>query len=541
MRDLRERQLAEDRLCEQALILDHTHDAVVVTDLAGRITFWNQGAERLYGWSASEALGLEADWLLSKSLVPELEEAQHTILEQGNWQGELQHVKKDGGRLLVRSRWALIHDRRGRPKAKLTANTDITEARRIETDFLRSQRLESIGLLASGIAHDLNNALAPIRMAIELLRDKLPNDAEQQLLETIGDGVGRATDMVSQLVTFAGGAGGPRLQVPVRRLVGDLRKTALESFPKSICIVIRLAPDLRAVSGDPTQLYQVLLNLCINARDAMPQGGGLTIAAENVEVVEEDPATNPKAKPGPYVVIAVSDTGSGITRDIRRHLFEPFFTTKRTGQGTGLGLATALTIVTNHGGFIRVASEPGSGSTFSVYLPATAAREHGRVEARATAAPRGRGELVLVVDDEAAVRVTCQRTLEASGYRVLTAGHGAEALALYTLRSVEIDVVLCDLIMPVLDGAATIRELVHLNPEVAVITTTGAAAKSLVVQPAPSHVRATLSKPFTAAELLETLDKVLHGSTTAAGSISTLNLLVPTLTGASVPSAGRSA
>ena len=272
----------------------------------------------------------------------------------------------------MESRWSLLRDDAGQPKAVLAINTDITEKKRLEAQYLRAQRMESIGMLAGGIAHDLNNVLAPIVMAIQLLRMRHPETGDQKLLNTIEASAQRGADLVRQVLTFARGLEGQHLLVQPKTLVRDVEKLIKETFGKSIEVMSRIDADLWPVPGDPTQLHQVLMNLCVNARDAMPHGGQLTLTARNARVDEQYAAMTPDLRPGLYVVFEVQDTGTGMTPEAQRHVFEPFFTTKAPGKGTGLGLSTALTIVRNHDGVLSFSSVADRGTTFKIHLPASA-------------------------------------------------------------------------------------------------------------------------------------------------------------------------
>ncbi|HVZ78312.1 MAG TPA: ATP-binding protein, partial [Gemmatimonadaceae bacterium] len=285
-------------------------------------------------------------------------------------------------------------------------------------------------------------------------------------------------------------------------LVGDLERIIRDSCPKSITVRATVARDLSMIVGDPTQLHQVLLNLAVNARDAMPEGGTLTIAAGNVEMDEAFAAAIPDAHAGRYVMLEVSDTGVGIPPEIRDRIFDPFFTTKEPGKGTGLGLSTTAAIVRSHGGAMTLQSAVGRGSTFRVYLPAGAAAEASRGAETPPVAPRGRGEFVLVVDDEPAVRTVAQRTLETFGYRVLTAADGAEAVALFARRHADIALVVTDMMMPVLDGVGTIHALRRIRPDVRVVAASGLAVNGQVARAAEAGVRHFLPKPYTTTELL---------------------------------------
>jgi PAS domain S-box-containing protein len=386
---------------------------------------------------------------------------------------------------------------------------DITERRRLEQQYLRAQRMESIGTLASGIAHDLNNALAPILLSIGLLHAG-EHDAERlETLDTIEASAKRGAAMVGLLLSFARGADGRREEVQMRPLVRDLATIVRDTFPKNIVFEAHLSPDLWALQADATQLHQVLINLCVNARDAMPAGGQITVTAKNIVLDQAYAALNIDARPGPYVTLSVEDTGTGIPQEIIDQIFDPFFTTKEIGKGTGLGLATSMAIVTGHKGFMRVHSTPGTGTRFDVFLPAQKTHAQRAAPVPVLAHPTGAGEMVLVVDDEAGIRQIAGRTLEAAGYRVLLASDGAEAVALYRQHQADIAVVLTDMMMPRMDGTATIQELVRLHPQVRIIAASGLAIDARAAGAATARVMYFLPKPYTASTLLTAIRAAL--------------------------------
>jgi two-component system cell cycle sensor histidine kinase/response regulator CckA len=508
--EIAERKAREKKITEQAALLDHARDAILVRGLDDRIIYWNRSAERIYGWSAAEAVGRNIVELCYGIDRTQFEKAKERLFEKGEWSGELRHRTKDGRERMVDSSWTLVRDDDGHPQAIFVINTDITEKKKLEAQYLHAQRLESIGTLASGIAHDLNNVLSPILMAIQLLQIRFTDDDSQRLLSVLQANTERGAEMVKQVLSFARGAPGERIALQLKHLIREMVKTMRSTFPKSIEIKVSPAEDLRSVAGDATQLHQVLMNLCVNARDAMPYGGKLTIEAENIDIDQTYARMNIEAKPGSYALITVSDTGVGIPAEIIDKIFDPFFTTKETGKGTGLGLSTVIGIVRNHGGFVNVYSEVGKETRFRVYLPVADTGQLGQAEELRKEVPCGHGELILVVDDEAAIREIAKQTLENHGYSVLTANDGAEAVALYAEHKDEIRAVLTDTMMPYMDGPATIRALYRLNPRVKVIATSGLDANGDLVETAGAGVKAFLSKPFTAEKLLLTLAGVLN-------------------------------
>lgn len=506
-RDITESKHAGDRLLEQASLLDKARDAILVRDLEHGITYWNKSAELLYGWTAAEVMGRKASELLYRDRRA-LEPAIATILRDGEWRGQIEQINKAGEPILVEARWTLVRDDAGRPKSILAINTDITEKKKLEQQFFRIQRMESIGTLAGGIAHDLNNVLAPILMSIELLRLTNRDERTQSTLSTIESSARRGADMVKQILSFARGVEGQRVMINPRLIIEEIQHLVKDTFPKNILFRADLTAKPPNFLGDHTQVHQILLNLCVNARDAMPEGGTLTVSASSITLDENYAALHASAKSGDYVMIKVADTGSGIPPQVMEKIFDPFFTTKELGKGTGLGLSTVLTIVKSHDGFLNVYSEVGNGTTFTVFFPAciSASVDSGQPEEMH---PRGRGELILVVDDDAAVRTITQQTLEAFGYRALVAADGTEAITLYSQHQADVSAVLTDMMMPFMDGPATIQMLKSMNPALKIIAASGLTNEGGAARAAGMGVQHFLPKPYTAQTVLTTLRKTL--------------------------------
>lgn len=505
--DITKRKLAEERIRQQASLLDKAQDAILVCDLDHQILYWNKGAEKIYGWTAEEVLGKEVcELFYGDAQFCKVREIENKADE---WSGEARQITKHGKPLIVETRWTLIRNLQENPDYYLILNTDITEQKKIEEQFLRAQRMESIGTLAGGIAHDLNNILSPILMAVDMLNLKANDDETERWLNLARENAERGAAMVKQVLSFARGVEGERVSVNLKHIVKDLVKVLNETLPKSITVKYEIAPELFLISADPTQIHQVLMNLSINARDAMPNGGTLSITVKNVVLDETAARMFIEAKRGGYVLINVKDTGSGMSPEIRERIFDPFFTTKEIGKGTGLGLSTVLTIIKSHGGFITVNSEAGKGTQFSIYLSAVESETNVAENKTDLPYPTGNGELVLIVDDEENIRQITSATLEKFGYKTMTAADGTEALALYAQNLTEIKIVLTDMAMPFMDGAATIRALRKLNPTLPIIAASG-------LPPATTdalNVNTFLSKPYTAEKLLTALADILATKT----------------------------
>ncbi len=393
----------------------------------------------------------------------------------------------------------------------LAINTDITERKKIETQSRRAQRMESIGTLAGGIAHDLNNVLAPILMSVETLKAAVSADEDLALLRTLQSSAQRGADLVKQLLAFARGVEGERINLDPVLLILELLAVVRDTFPKSIAIDFVPPADAWSVLGDPTQIHQVLLNLCVNARDAMPDGGTLTLKITNVVLDRDAECLSSECSPGRYLLISIVDTGIGIPAQNRERVFEPFFTTKDLEKGTGLGLSTSNAIVKSHRGFVRFTSDVASGTTFSVYLPAVVAPRTSRTEASVRPPPvPGNGELVLLVDDDEAIRRVARRLLERFGYRVVVAVNGFEAVELYKQRQSEIAIVLTDVSMPVMDGATAVRALRAINPDVRIIVSSGLSSDGSVERATGSVINQFISKPYTAQAMLQALHDALN-------------------------------
>jgi PAS domain S-box-containing protein len=510
-RDITARKLGEERIREQAEIIDHAPISIAIVDLAQRYTYCNAAALKLYGLPREKLLGSAAEDILTPESLGPFQAARLAAFTQGQWTGELHLAVRGGREFDAEFHMSMIRDAAGRPKGRLCLAIDVTEKKKLEAQFLRAQRLESLGMLAAGIAHDLNNVLAPVLMGAPLLRTRATHPSDLRVLQTIETSASRGAALVRQILTFAHGASGEKSLIQVKHILRDVSDLITETFPKSITLESDVPGDLWPVQGNPTQLHQVLLNLCVNARDAMPQGGTLSLCAENRLLDGSAAQAYPEANPGAYLVVRVTDTGTGIPADVLARIWDPFFTTKGEGKGTGLGLASVRGIAASHGGFATVESEPGRGSTFRLFLPAAEQAVPTGIHPP-TAHPfhtRGQGELVLVVDDEVSIRDLVRAFLSRFGYRVVAATNGIEAMAVYAPRVSEVALVVTDIGMPEMGGGELAVALTRLNPAVKILFMSGAGDGGKMAATIPSTSR-ILSKPFTGESLLAAVHEALQ-------------------------------
>ena len=509
--DLSAVERAEEQIQNQAALIDQAHDAMVVRDLDNRITFWSKGAERLYGWTSGEALGSRFDELLHVDYT-QYNVAMKNALANGAGNAEIRKMTAAGVDVVVDSSWTVLRDEGGQPKAIFSIDTDITERKDFEQQLLRTQRIESLGTLAGGIAHDLNNLLMPIRMGVSLLRRLNLNAGGLQAINNIDLCAKRGSDLVNRVLLFTSGTDGVRKAVDLSLIVAEVLAIAESTFPKNISFVTSVPATLRKAVGDQTQLIQVLLNLCVNARDAMPNGGTITITAADYDIDQNYARMRGGTATGSYLTLKVTDDGIGIPQEIIDRIFEPFFTTKEIGTGTGLGLSTVQSVLRGHGGFIDASSEFGLGSSFRVCLPAHTddATQPEQSEMDLLPPPRGTGEVILVVDDEVPILDIARQLLETSGYVVLTALNGREALAVYCREKAIIAAIVTDMMMPVMDGAELIEELRRLNPDVAIIAASGRIEPDQMSRVMRSGATRFLSKPCSGEVMLHTLSQVLR-------------------------------
>lgn len=501
-----ERREVERRLRQQARLLDKARDAISVRDMNGVTEYWNGSAARLYGWPVEEASPRQV-----QSSMKDLGAYESAMLElgrRGEWTGELELAGEGGRQRLIQGHWSLVRDDIGAETSRVLAiETDITESRRTQDQALRSQRLESLGRLAGGVAHDLNNLLAPILMTVSFLRQVQPATELDQDLRTIETCAQRGSELVKRLVEFARGSVGEPRPVRLSKVVEEVARVVRETFPRDITIETDTSAERWGLLADETQLHQLLMNLCVNARDALARGGHLYVRLESVRLDAQELGATPGCEPGPYVVLRVEDTGVGMPPEVMARVFEPFFTT-RPGEGSGLGLSTVHAIVKGLRGFVDLYSEPGVGTRFKVCLPALIDAAEEAVPAAAPEVVRGNGQVILLVEDEEALRETALRILQRSGYRPVAAAHGVEAVMFLATRRDEVDLVVTDMAMPMMDGPATVVAVRALRPELPIVVMSGlgGADQSRLRE---LEVNGFVPKPFSVGTFLEVISTAL--------------------------------
>ena len=489
-------------------LIENALDVISVLDQHGNFTFNSPSIEKILSYSPKELHGTSAFSLVHPEDLSIAEKAFGAALQRPNESitAELRVKHKSGAwRILELHGKGLLP---GGPIEGVVINSrDVTEKRQTEAQLLRAQRMESLGVLAGGIAHDLNNILSPVLMGSELLKSYVPDENGLRLIDTIQASSQRGAELVKHILSFARGVKGETGMVDVKALVQEVVRLLRDTFPKSIQFQVHIQPDLPQAICNPTELHQVLMNLCVNARDAMPDGGLLQIkAAGGVWTSADQQKWN---QSGNYIRVSVSDSGTGIPPEILAHIFEPFFTTKDEGKGTGLGLSTVLSIVQKNGGRIEVESTPGDGTTFHVFLQECEPKQQNEEDAIATF-KGGEGQRILLVDDESAILEMTRAILENANYEVSVALDGVQALRTVMVEPKCWSLVISDAAMPIIDGPTFLAELHRIAPRVPVICTTGENSQRLLDRIRAVGVEATISKPYTSRQLLSTISRILH-------------------------------
>jgi two-component system, cell cycle sensor histidine kinase and response regulator CckA len=509
MQDITARKQAESRIRELATIIDHAPFAIVVSDLSHHVTYANEGAARLQGLSREAMVGRTAEQNFSPAALTRIVAGREATFATGRWQGEVPLSTPDGRSITVEYYMSLIRDDRGCVIARLTIGVDVTEKKQIEEQFLRAQRMEHLGLLVAGIAHDLNNILSPALLVAPFMRPLVQKESDHAFLDSVERSAERGASLVKQILLFAQGRGDGHIPVKPGSLARELVGLVRETFPRSLQFEEEIPGDLWPVNANPTQLHQVLLNLLVNARDALDGHGLITLRVANRLLDAPAAARIEGGRSGAFVCFEIGDTGPGIPADVLPRIWEPFFTTKPVGKGTGLGLSTVRGIISNHLGFCEVQTAPGEGTVFRVFLPAASTPADTTRSSADPFIPRGHGELILVVDDEAGVRDLLNAILVNHGYQVITARDGIEGINLFTAQQTQVALVISDMHMPHGRGDSFAGLLRLIRPDIRVLFISGLGRQEEGSVPAQS-TDPFLLKPFKPAALLEAVHKLLH-------------------------------
>ncbi len=522
-RDITERKQAEATLLrEQILFTDLTNtipDHIYFKDRQSRFIRINAAMARLFGLrDAAEAVGKTDFEMFSEDHARQAYGDEQRIMESGEPMVDFEEKETwpDGHITWVSTTKAPLRDPQGCVTGLVGVSRDITLRKEAEEQLLRAQRLENIGMLAVGIAHDFNNALAPIVMVGPLLRQHVGSPEGRHFIDIMEKSAQRGAALVRQLFSFNRGVGGERHLLQVRHVLREVGELADVTFGKSIRVETVLPGNLWPIQANANQIHQVLLNLCVNARDAMPQGGDLTLTAANRTLDAAEAAQIPDARPGDFVTIEVRDTGTGIPAAVLARIWEPFYTTKAEGKGTGLGLSTVRGILHQHDGFVTVQTREDHGTTFTAYVPAVVGATGGEAGPRAVQPARGEGELILVVDDEESVRLLAAQILNNHCYQTVTACDGADAIAVFAPRAEEVRLLLTDMQMPILGGPALAAALRRLRPGLPIVSMSGVESLSgaVVRELTTSHI----AKPFQAETLLSIVRSTLDANRPPAES-----------------------
>jgi len=510
LRDITHERRMEQALRFQAELLECVHDAIIATDWEGRVLYCNRACEVLYGWRAEGVVGRRLQDLLRPEGRPfDLDRIRAVLQRVGRWRGELQHRREDGQLLWLSATLSVNRNEAGELVGIVGVYRDVTEQKRLEEQLIQAQKMESLGTLAGGIAHDFNNILGSIIGYLGLVKEDLPPEGTlRQYFEVVERSALRASELTRQLLGFARRGKFTVQRVQLKTLCEEVLSLFRSTLHDRIEVRTRFPEDLPEVEGDPVQLQQVVLNLCMNAKDAMPQGGILTL--ELGETLAGDPTSQGPPDLRRYVVLTVRDTGVGMDEYVKSRVFEPFFTTKEPGKGTGLGMAMVYGIVRNHGGFVDLHSEVGKGTTVQVYLPVPVESQPQPEGEVATGVAEGSGELILVVDDEEPLCNLLREVLTRRGYRVLVARSGEEAIDLYQQWREEVDLVILDMVMPGMSGSEVFEALLRLNPRTRVLLSSGYTQEGAAGELLRKGARGFLQKPYLITELTAKVREVLE-------------------------------
>ena len=506
-----EKRLRENEECLLlASAVEQADDSIVITDTLGTIVYVNRAFERTTGYNRSEAIGQNSKILKSGHHSEAFyRDFWRTIIREEVWRGHFINRKRDGALYEEEATVCPIKGESGDVVNFVAVKRDVSTEFMRQKQLIQAQRMEAVGNLAGGIAHDFNNLLQVILgFADVLLHDKAIGDRDYEELHTIRKAAKDGSELVKQILTFSRSVETLAGPIDLNTEVIRVKKLLYRTIPKMISIELHLADHLKTTNADPGQIEQVLLNLAVNAKDAMPDGGRLTIETRNVTLDHEYCRSHLDARPGDHVLLMITDTGHGMEAHVAERIFEPFFSTKQPGEGTGLGLAMVFGIVKNHGGHITCHSKPGGGTAFKIYLPAVKTAATQALDAPETSR-HGGNETLLVVDDEDLITELAEKTLVRAGYTVLSANSGDEALALYVQRRHEISLVILDLIMPGTGGKGCLERLLEIDPNVRVLISSGYSVDGPTRAMLEARSSDFLGKPYDGEQLLTKVRSVL--------------------------------
>jgi two-component system cell cycle sensor histidine kinase/response regulator CckA len=508
--DITERKMAEESQKLLSAAIEHTAEGIVITDATGIIQYVNPAEEIISGYSRDELIGQGAEIFKSDKHDEDFHANMWETIRAGKvWSGRFINKKKDGTEYHEDSTISPVYDKSGKLTNFIAVKRDVTQKLALQEQLFQAQKMESIGTLADGFAHDFNNSLQVIDGCVDLILSNkdLPATVKSEM-EVIKETVDSSAELIKGMMVFSRKAPVKFKTIELNKVVAQTRSMLIRSIPKVIEIDILLADDLWATKGDKIQIGQILMNLGINARDAMPDGGKITVQTQNTILDEEYRRFDPLAKPGRYALLTVSDTGAGMDKEKVSHIFEPFFSTKEAGKGTGLGLSVVYGIVEKHNGRIICDSELSVGTTFRIYFPAIEQVPQ-KQYAEKKEPPKGKCETILVVDDEPNFLEVTSRLLNRANYRVITASNGKDALKLYGEHRKEIRLVILDLLMPEMNGKQCLEALRNIDPKVRVLIATGNATQGMAEDLKAAGARRFIKKPFDIARLLEKIRKVI--------------------------------
>lgn len=518
-----QQEIAEREQTEKALreseaqhreLVQNVNSIILRMDYHGHITFFNEFAQKFFGFSEDEIIGRN----VVGTIVPETDisgrDLAAMIADIGRHPeryitNENENMRSNGERVWVAWTNKAVFDKKGNVVETLCIGNDITERKRLESQLVQAQKMEAVGTLAGGIAHDFNNLLQTIQGYAEFFLSNKKSDAGYQAIKGIVRSVKKGAELTNQLLTFSRKVESKLRPVNLNHEVKEVKKLLIRTIPKMITIKLKLANDLKGINADPTQIEQVLMNMAINSRDAMPDGGRLIIKTGNMMVVEDHTLTHTGAQPGEYVLLSVSDTGHGMNKETMEHMFEPFYTTKEPGKGTGLGLAMVYGLVKSHGGYIRCSSECGKGTTFTIYFPVINKEVTAEETEKHVEIPQDGTETILLADDEKSIRDFGRNMLSRHGYTVLTAADGESALRVYQQKKKEIALVILDLIMPGIGGKRCAQELCTIDPNAKILIASGHSFGGPLKETPDPGYKGFINKPYEIEEVLKAIRAVL--------------------------------